>query len=54
MSNDRDAINSLINKAEKTHDSADAVKFTQAALNIAHILVNLAMIDKENKTNKVS
>ncbi len=29
-------VNALLNKALKTHDSADALRYSQAALNAAH------------------
>ena len=32
----QDAINSIVKKAQQANDSSDALRFSQAALNLAH------------------
>ena len=42
-----DVIKFLAGKANEAHDSNDALKFTQSALNAAHTIQVLANIDKD-------
>ena len=50
----RNEIESLITKAVQSHDSADALRFTQAACNAANAILTLANIEANNKNIKAS
>lgn len=41
------AIESLINKAKDTDDAGEALRFTQAALNIAHVSLTIDSLKKK-------
>ncbi len=47
MTNDK--VESLIDKAAKAEDSADAMRFSQAALNAANALIGLSNVKTETK-----
>jgi len=42
----KERITELIDKAATVHDSADALRFSQAALNAANALCSLAHVEK--------
>ena len=42
-------VENLIEKAAKAADSADAMRFSQAALNAANCIIGLTTMDKQNK-----
>ncbi len=46
MRNIQEIVDSLLEKAAMAHDSADALRLTQAALNAAHAKQVLGEIDK--------
>ncbi len=46
MAEVQEIVDALLDKAVKVHDSGDALRFTQAALNAAHARTVLAQIDK--------
>jgi hypothetical protein len=41
-------VKSLVKKAADTTDSNDALKFSQAALNVAHAMATLRNFDNKN------
>lgn len=45
MSDIRKHVESLVQKAEKAHDSNDALKFSQAALNAANAACSMNVVD---------
>ena len=45
----RNAIELLAKKTTETSDSGDAMRFTQAALNLAHLLATVDNIDLARK-----
>lgn len=48
MKNDIDrAIKVLTSAIKDDMDSADALRYTQAALNLAHLKLNIVQIDKD-------
>lgn len=49
MSEMKKHVESMIEKAAKADDSADAMRFSQAALNATNAIMGLADVDKKNK-----
>ena len=43
------AIKNLVEKIDEGVDSADALRYTQAALNLAHLQLNLNGAEKNSK-----
>lgn len=42
-------IVSLVKKSERSEESSDALKFSQAALNVANAVATLEAMEKSNK-----
>jgi len=52
MENIRKAIDILVSKIDSLTKQDDALKFTQAALNLSHVVSTLYHIDKEQEKVK--